>query len=121
MISVIDENKYNIALICEVKKHTDPKKLKKIAKSLKILEIEDIKEFSELKVKILKDDKEEEKKIEIKIIAPVVGYKNYVEDIKKPNSIANDEDEFGGENNSSTNDNEEEEKQIDSSDFSADE
>ena len=121
MISVTDENKYNMSLISEVKKHTGPKNLKKIATNLKNLEIKDLKEFSELKVKILKDDKKEEKNIEITIIAPVIGYKNYIEDVKKPNSIVNDDDEFGGENISSANDNEEEEKQIDSSDFSLDE
>ena len=119
MIPAINENKYNMSLIFKVKKQTGPKKLEKIVKNLKNLEVEDLKEFSELKVKILEEEKKDEKKIEIKVVAPIFGYKNYIEDYKKSNSIVNSDEEIELEDTPSTIN--EEEKQIDSSDFSEDE
>ena len=82
MISFKDENIYDMALISKVKKQTGPKKIKNILKNLRNIAIEDVKEFSELKVKVLK----EEKKPEIKIAAPIFGFQRFFEDFKNLNS-----------------------------------
>ena len=123
MIS-ISENNYNMALILKIKEQTETKKLKKIIKKLRNLAEEDLKGFTELKIKIFKEEKEEEKKQELKTFAPTVGFQHYFEDFKKTNlkSEVNNIVENEGENTPSTvDDNEEEVKQIDSSDFSDDE
>ena len=119
MISFKDENIYDMALISKVKKQTGPKKIKNILKNLRNIAIEDVKEFSELKVKVLK----EEKKPEIKIAAPIFGFQRFFEDFKNSNSkeIINNDAAYEGENTPSTVDDNEEEKQVDSSDFSDDE
>ena len=122
MIPVKSENIYDMALISKIKEHTGSKKLKKILKNLRKIAEDDIKEFSALKVKVFVE--EEEKKPQFKIIAPISGFQNYLEDSKKLNSktIVNIDIELEGENTSSTFDDYEEEiKQADSSDFSEDE
>ena len=122
MIPVKSENIYDMALITKIKEHTGSKKLKKILKNLRKIAEDDIKEFSALKVKVFKE--EEEKKPQFKIIAPISGFQNYLEDSKKLNSktIVNIDIELEGENTSSTFDDYEEEiKQADSSDFVEDE
>ena len=124
MTSIVNEKIYDISLILKVKEQTGPKKLKKIIKNLKNLAEEDLKEFSVLKIKILKEDKEEEKKSEIIIVAPIFGFQHYLEDIDKLNSksTVNNDDEHEGEDTPSDVDcNEESFKQKDSSDFSSDE
>ena len=123
MIS-ISENNYNMALILKIKEQTETKKLKKIIKNLRNLAEEDLKGFAELKIKIFEEEKVEEKKQELKTVAPTVGFQHYFEDFKKTNlkSEVNNIVEYEGENTPSTvDDNEEEVKQIDSSDFSDDE
>ena len=122
MIPVKSENIYDMALISKIKEHTGSKKLKKILKNLRKIAEDDIKEFSALKVKVFVE--EEEKKPQFKIIAPISGFQNYLEDSKKLNSktIVNIDIELEGENTSSTFDDYEEEiKQADSSDFVEDE
>ena len=123
MIPVKSENIYDMALISKIKEHTGSKKLKKILKNLRKIAEDDIKEFSALKVKVFVEE-EEEKKPQFKIIAPISGFQNYLEDSKKLNSktIVNIDIELEGENTSSTFDDYEEEiKQADSSDFVEDE
>ena len=120
MIAEVNENNYNMSLISKVKDQTGPKKIKKITKYLRNLAEEDLKEFSKLKVKVM----EEEKKQEFKLAAPIIGFRYYFEDFKKLNSIPttkNDVDNEGENTPSTVDDNEEEAKQIESSDFSADE
>ena len=124
MSSVVSEENYQNTLISKIKEQTKPKKLKKHLKSLRNLAIEELKGFSELKIKIFKEEKEQEKKQELKIVAPIIGFQHYFEDFKKTNlkSEVNNIVEYEGENTPSTvDDNEEEVKQIDSSDFSDDE
>ena len=119
MDPAINKNTYDLALISKVKEQTGPKKLKKIIKNLRNLAEEDLKELSKLKVKVM----EEEKKQEFKLAAPIIGFKYYFEDFKKLNSIPTtkiDIDNEGENTPSTVNDDEEEAKQIDSSDFSAD-
>ena len=119
MTTELNEKNYNMALISKVKEQTGPKKLKKIIKNLRNLAEEDLKELSKLKVKVM----EEEKKQEFKLAAPIFGFKYYFEDFKKLNSLPTtkiDIDNEGENTPSTVNDDEEEAKQIDSSDFSAD-
>ena len=80
MSSDLNEKIYDMALISKVKKQTGPKKLKKILKTLRKYAEEDLKKSPELKVKILKEDKEEEKKPEFKIVAPIIGFQHYFEE-----------------------------------------
>ena len=115
---------YNMTLILKIKEQTETKKLKKIIKNLRNLAKEDLKGFAELEIKIFEEEKEEEKKQELKTVAPIIGFQHYFEDFKKSNlkSEVNNIVEYEGENTPSTvDDNEEEVKQIDSSDFSDDE
>ena len=115
---VLNENIYNAALISKIKKQTGPK-INIIIKNLRNLVEEDLKGFSKLKIKIF-----EEKKPEIIISAPIIGFQYYFEEFKKLNSrqVLNNTIEYEEKNTPSTaNDNEEEEKQIDSSDISEDE
>ena len=124
MVSVVSVDVYNKILISKIKEQTGPKKLNKIVNNLKNLVIEDLKGFSKIKIKIFEEEKEEEKKPEFKIAAPIIGFQHYFEDFKKSNSksIINNVVEYEGENTPSTvDDNENEVKQIDSSDFSDDE
>ena len=123
MISTINENIYDMALISKIKEQTGPKKLKKIIKNLRNLAEEDVKGFSDLKIKIFEEQKEEEKQPEIIIAAPAFGFQRYLEEFKKQNvkSIVSDDADYEGENTPSTADDIEDEKQIDSSDFSDDE
>ena len=122
MSSDLNEKIYDMALISKVKKQTGPKKLKKILKTLRKYAEEDLKKSPELKVKILKEDKEEEKKPEFKIVAPVFGFKHYLEDLKKSNSIVNSNDDHEGEDTPSDVDCIGEPlQQKDSSDFSSEE
>ena len=121
MISNINENNFDVALISKIKKQTGPKKLKKIIKNLRNLAEEDVKGFSGLKIKVFEEQKEEEKQPEIIIAVPAFGLQHYLEEFKNQNvkSIVNDVADYEGENTPSTaDDNEEELKQIDSSDFS---
>ena len=124
MSFVIIETIYDMTLISKVKEQTGPKKLKKIINNLKNFAEEDLKEFSKLKIKIFEEEKEEVKKPEIRIVAPIFGFQQYLEDIKKSNSklIVNIDDENEGEDTPSDVDGDEKGmKQKDSSDFSEDE
>ena len=121
MISIVKNKIYNTNLISKIKEKTGPKTLKKIAKYLRNLSKEDVKTFSKLKVKVFEEEIKNEKIHEFKIIAPVIGFQHYFEDLKKPNSTSDINTVFdnGGENTPSTvDDNEEEIKQVDSSDIS---
>ena len=122
MASFVTEKIYNMALISKIKEQTGSKQLKKTTKKLRNLAEEDLKQFSGLKIKVFQEEKKEEKIPEIIIAAPIFGFRQYVEDFKKPYSkkVSNNNVDYEGENTPSTvNDNEE--NQIDSSDFSADE
>ena len=123
MISASNEIIYDTNLISKVKKQTDQKKLKKILKNLRNLAEEDLKGFSQLKIKVFEEEKKEEKKPEIIIVAPILGFQHYFEDFKKSTSkqIVNKDVDYKGENTPSTVDDNEEENQVDSSDFSEDE
>ena len=117
----INEKIYNITLISKIKEQTKPKKLKKHLKSLRNLAIEELKEFSELKIKIFKEEKEQEKKPELIIVAPIIGFQHYSEDFKKSNSKSNLSKIVNSveDNTVSTFDDDKAElKQVDSSDFS---
>ena len=121
MVPGIRQNIFNTTLNSAIKKQTEAKKLKIITKKLRNLAEEDLKGFSKLNIKKFKEEKEQEKKFEMKIVAPVFGFQHYFEDFKKSNSklIVNNIVDYEGENTPSTVDeNEEEVKQIDSSDFS---
>ena len=112
----------NITLTSINKVQSKSKKLKKISKNLKNLIESDLKECPELKIKIFKEEKEEEKKPEFKIVAPIIGFQHYFEDFKLLNSkqIINNVVDYEGKNTPSTIDDNEELKQIDSSDFNDD-
>ena len=72
----------------------------------------------------IKDDKEKIEESKFKIIAPIIGINHYFKNLEKSNSnlFVNNDVSLEGKNNTSiVEDNEEELKQIDSSDFSADE
>ena len=128
MIFATNENFYDMILISKIKEQTSPKKLKKIVNNLKNTVKDEVNKFPEFKIKIFRDEKdeeeksEEEKKIEIKITAPVIGLKGYIKDFKKSNSkiIINNSNEDESENTPSTVDDNTELNQIDSSDFSDD-
>ena len=123
MIPIANKKIYDVALISKIKEHEKLKKLKNIIKNLRNLAQEDVEEFSVLKIKIFKEEKEEEIKPEFKIAAPIIGIQNFFEDLKKSSSkpIVKNDTELEGENTSSTvDDNEKEIKQIDSSDFGSD-
>ena len=121
MISVENKNTCNETLISKVKKQTESKKLKKISKYLRNLSEEDVKKAPELKIKVFEEEKEEEKKSEFIIVAPVIGLQYYSEDFKKLNSntVKNNDVEYDGVSSPSTVDGDKEEiNQIDSSDLS---
>ena len=118
---VSTEKVYDIMLIEGVKKQTGRKKVRNIINYLRKIADEDLEQSSKLKIKIFKEEKEEKKEPEFKIVAPIIGFQHYFEDIKKSNSnsIANKAFDDEGENTPSTVDgNEEEAQQIDSSDIS---
>ena len=121
MISVKSEKNYKMTLISKVKKQREPKKIKKIIKYLRNLSEEDVKKASELIIKIFEEEKEEEKKSEFKIVAPIIGFQHYSEDFKKSNlkTVKNNDAEFARATSPSTVDeNKEEINQVDSSDLS---
>ena len=123
MASVVSEENYQNTLISKIKEQTKPKKLKKYLKSLRNLAIEDLKEFSELKIKIFKEEKEQKKKQELIIVAPIIGFQHYSEDFKKSNSkqnVSNIVNSVEDNTVSTFDDDKEELKQVDSSDFSDD-
>ena len=122
MTSVLDENNYDLTLITKVKKSTGSiKKVKNIIEHLKKLEVEDLKDFPELKVGTFEEENNIKKTVSFKIAAPILGIRHYIEDLKKPNSIINNDYESNVRNTPSTgNVNEEEEEQVDSSDLSGD-
>ena len=121
MNPVLYKNIYDTVLISKIKKQTGQRKIKKIIKNLKNLVEGDLKESSGLRIKIFVEKKEETKKPEIQIIAPVIGFSHYFEDLQKTNSKHN-EANYDNENTPSTvESNEKDEKQIDSSDLSDDE
>ena len=119
MISVVNENIYDMNLISKVKEHRSPKTLEKIIKNLRNIEKEDVGNFSELKVEVFEEKREEEKKTEYEIIPPLIGFIH--EDLKKPDSIVNNVEEEEGENTPSTVKDCGEDEQVESSDFSDDE
>ena len=122
MTSVLNENNYDIKLITKVKKSTGSiKKVQKIIENLKKLEVEDLKDYPELKVETFEEDNKIKKTVSFKIAAPILGFRHYIEDLKKPNSIINNNYESNVLNTPSTgNVNEEDEEQVDSSDLSGD-
>ena len=123
MASVVSEENYQNTLISKIKEQTKPKKLKKHLKSLRNLAIEDLKEFSELKIKIFKEEKEQKKKQELIMVAPIIGFQHYSEDFNKSNSKQNVSNIVNCEEDntlSTVDDDKEELKQVDSSDFSDD-
>ena len=122
MTSVLNENNYDINLIKKVKKSTGSlKKVQKIIEHLKKLEVEDLKDFPELKVETFEEENETKKTVSFKIAAPILGFRHYLEDLKKPNLNINNNYESNVRNTPSTgNVNEEEEVQVDSSDLSGD-
>ena len=123
MISVGSENGYKKNLLLKIKKQTKQKKLRKLVNNLRNLALEEIKGFSELKIKIFKEEKEQKKKLEFIIVAPIFGLQHYSEDFKKSNSKSNLSNIVNSvEDNtvSTVYDDKEELKQVDSSDFSDD-
>ena len=121
MASVVSEENYQNTLISKIKEQTKPKKLKKHLKSLRNLAIEELKGFPELKIKIFKEEKEQEKKPELIIVAPIIGFQHYSEDFNKSNSKQNVSNIVNCEEDntlSTVDDDKEELKQVDSSDFS---
>ena len=121
MISAENKKTCEETLISIVKKQTGSKKLKKISKYLRNLSEEDVKKAPELKIKVFEEEKEEEKKSEFIIVAPVIGLQHYSEDFKKSNSntVKNNDVEYDGVSSPSTVDGDKEEiNQIDSSDLS---
>ena len=123
MIIVVNEKTYNMSLISNIKEQVGPKKLKNIIKSLRNFSKEDLKELSNLEIKVIEEEKQEEKKPNFKTFTSIIGFQHYSEDFKKSNSISivNNKILYEGENTPSTvDDNEEESKQIDNSGFSAD-
>ena len=121
MISTINENIYDVALISKIKKQTGSQKLREIINNLRSLSKEEVKNFYELKIKIFEEEKENIKKPVYKISAPIIRIQHYIEDFKNLNLKSAINDDREEENTPSTVDNEEEFKQIDSSDFSEDE
>ena len=117
---VSSEQVYDIMLIAEVKKQTGRKKLRNIINYLRKIANEDLEQSSKLKIKIFKEEKEEKNEPDFKIVAPIIGFQHYFEDIKKSNSnsISNKVFDDEGENTPSTVDDNEEAQQIDSSDIS---
>ena len=122
MISAKNDKIYNIALILKVKKQMGLKKIKNIIKNLRSLAEEDLRRLSMLKVKVFDEDKKDNNKSELKIVAPITGFQHYLQNFNKSNSksIVNNSVDFGGKNIPSNVDDNEEEEQIDSSDFSED-
>ena len=123
MIIVVNEKTYNMSLISNIKEQVGPKKLKNIIKSLRNFSKEDLKELSNLEIKVIEEEKQEEKKPNFKTFTSIIGFQHYSEDFKKSNSISivNNKILYEGENTPSTvDDNEEESKQINNSGFSAD-
>ena len=104
MVSIINENIYDMTLISNIKERTGSKKLKNIMKNLRNFAEDDVKGFSGLKVKKFEEKTEEVKKPEHK---------------KMSISILNNDDEE--ENTPIIYDNEQEVKQICYCDSSADE
>ena len=104
MVSIINENIYDMTLISNIKERTGSKKLKNIMKNLRNFAEDDVKGFSGLKVKKFEEKTEEVKKPEHK---------------KMSISILNNDDEE--ENTPIIYDNEQEVKQIYYCDSSADE
>ena len=124
MIHAAKNNNYDLALISKAKEMIGSKKIKKIVRNLRNLEKENTKKLSELKIKIFEEEKEEIEESKFKIIAPIIGINHYFKNLEKSNSniFVNNDVSLEGKNNTSiVEDNEEELKQIDSSDFSADE
>ena len=113
----IIKNTLNIPLITKYKQQLKKKEIKNIRKNLLNLAKIDLAESNQLKIKVLKDEQEEERKKEFVIIAPVC-FKHYFEDFKKLKAILprkKEEDEITPSSNAET------VKQIESSDISADE
>ena len=111
------KNTLNIPLITKYKQQLKKKEIKNIRKNLLNLAKIDLAESNQLKIKVLKDEQEEERKKEFVIIAPVC-FKHYFEDFKKLKAILQikkEEDEITPSSNAET------VKQIESSDISADE
>ena len=123
MISVINENFYDMALILKIKERTEPKKIKKIVNNLKKIEEDEVNNFSKLKIKVFEEKKEDVKKIESKIFSSIIDFKSHIEDTKLSNSrsILDSDDEYEGENTPSTVRDNEEQNKVDGSVFSADE
>ena len=113
----IIKNTLNIPLITKYKQQLKKKEIKNIRNNLLNLAKIDLAESNQLKIKVLKDEQEEERKKEFVIIAPVC-FKHYFEDIKKLKAILPRKEEEGEITPSS---NAETVKQIESSDVSADE
>ena len=121
MISSENKNTCDDTLISKIKVQKGSKKLKKISKYLRNLSEEDVKKAPELKIKVFVEEKEEEKKSEFIIVAPVIGLQHFSEDFKKSNyiTVKNNYVEYNGESSPSTVDGDKEEiNQIDSSDLS---
>ena len=124
MISIINENFYDMALISKIKEQTEAKKIKKIENNLKNIEKDGIKKLSGFKVKIVAEDNEAEKKIRLKTSSPIIELQHYIKDYKTSNSqiIVNNNNEPEEDNTLCTADNNKKElKQIENSDFSDDE
>ena len=125
MISVIDKNIYDMSLISKIKEQTGPKNLKKIRKQLRNLAEDEAKEFFQLKITKLEEKKrEEEKKFELKNNDQNIEIQHYIEDFTKSSSktIFDIDEDCKGETSPSTfYDNDEKIKQINNSDFSANE
>ena len=105
MMSVIDENFYDMNLISNIKERTGPKKLKNIMKNLRNFAEDDVKGFSGLKVKKFEEKIEEVKK-------PILK-KMSISILDNDDEVENTPKTFFG--------NEEGERQIYYSDSSADE
>ena len=121
MVSIINKDIFKEAFILKTKENAELKRLKKIVNNLKRLAVEDVKGFSKLNIKIFEEEKEEEKKPEFKIVAPIIGFHHYFEDFKKTSSklSLNNIVDCVEENTCSTVDDEKEElNQVDSSDLS---
>ena len=122
MFFAINQNIHDLALISKIKERTTQVKIKKIVNNLKNIAKDEIQKCSKLKIKIFKEESENEKKFEFKIAAPIIGLQQYIKEYKNHNSktSVNKNNETEGENTPSTVD-DNEEKQVDSSDFSDDE
>ena len=123
MISIINENFYDMALILKIKERTEPKKIKKIVNNLKKIEEDEVNNFSKLKIKIFEEKKEDEKNIESETFSSIIDFKCHIEETKlsNPKSILDSDDEYEGENTPSTVRDNEEQNKVDGSEFSADE